>query len=57
MSFRINVRNTKGDETREYKSDAVTLECPRDSLSRFEAGVKHGHDSHNAGSDATFWRS
>lgn len=46
--------NTEGYECGYDAGNSVAHESPRDSLSRFDSGVKHCHDGHNAGSNAAF---
>lgn len=48
------MRHAEGDERGDDAGNAVAHEGPRDSLSGFHSGVKHCHDGHNAGGDATF---
>lgn len=50
----VCMRHAEGDERGDDAGNAVAHEGPRDSLSGFHSGVKHCHDGHNAGGDATF---
>ena len=46
-----------GDESRDYCGKSIALESPTDTLSHFQASVKHGAYEHETRGDASFARS